>query len=325
MFDLKSLFTRESIVRYLKALPIIKTPVMDTIFDDRPQLALPVVGADMVSATANTLPVVRRGAPSIPATAKTGEIAFYEPLAVRPNVQVTGQDLNNLKILNINGKDAWAREKTDFLRRVVRKTTEGMCAVSLSGTLAWPVQLESGGFDGWEIVFGSILSVTPAKLWDDATAKLKDVFATLQDMEEAIQEKGYGGKVEIWGGKTAYETLFGLAEDSKTTAKIRVELTDQGINIGGYLIKRRAEKYRNPQTGAMTAVVADKVVKMIATDANHRLVYCAVDDLDANLQAMPFFAKPIKLDDPSGYKLIAESKPFPLPNVDGICDATVVA
>lgn len=325
MFDLKSLFTKESIVRYLKALPILKTPVLDIVFSDRPQLPLPVVGADMVSATVNTLPVVRRGAPSIPATAKTGEIAFYEPLAVRPNVQVTGQDLNNLKILNITGKDAWAREKTDFLRRVVRKTTEGMCAVSLSGTLAWPVQLESGGFDAWEIAFGSILSVTPDPLWSAEAAKLKDVFVTLQDMEEAIQEKGYGGQIEIWAGKTAYNTLFALAEDSKTTAKIRVELTDQGINIGGYLVKRRAERYRNPQTGTMTPVVADKVVKMIAKDANHRLVYCAVDDLDANLQAMPFFAKPIKLEDPSGYKLVAESKPFPLPNVDGICDATVVA
>ena len=325
MFDIKSLFTKEAIVRYLKSLPILKTPVMDTIFSDRPQLALPVVGADMVREVANALPVVRRGAPSIPATSRTGEISFYEPLPVRPNSQVTGQDLNNLKILNAEGKNAWAQNKTDLLRRVVRKTTEGMCSVALTGTLTWPVQLESGTFDSWEIAFGDILSVTPAKLWSAADAKLSDVFTTLSDMEEKIQEKGYGGQVEIWAGKTAYETLFKLAEDSKTTAKIRVELTDQGINIGGYLIRRRAEKYRNPQTGTMTAVVGDKLVKMIAKDAGHRLVYCAVDDLDANLQAMPFFVKPIDLKDPSGYKLVAESKPFPLPNVDGICDATVVA
>ncbi len=45
---------------------------------------------------------------------------------------------------------------------------------------------------------------------------------------------------------------------------------------------------------------------MIAKDAGHRLVYCAVDDLEANLRAMPFFIKPVKSDDPSGIKLISE-------------------
>ena len=323
MFNIGSLFTKEAIIRRLKSLPILKTPVMDTIFADRPQLALPLVGDDIVRATVNTLPVVRRGAPSIPAIKKSGGIVFYEPLPVRPNAEVTGQDLNNLKILGNSSREAWAVERTDFLRRAVRKTTEAMCAVSLSGTLTWPVQLEGGGFDTWNIVFGSPLSVTPDTLWSAGGAKLKDVYMTLQAMEEALQEKGYGGKVEIWAGKTAYNTLFGLAEASATTAKIRVELTDQGINIGGYLIKRRAEKYRNPETGTMTAIVADKNVKMIALDANHRMPYCALDDLDANLQALPFFVKPIELKDPSGYKLVGESKPFPLPNVEGICDAVV--
>jgi len=71
--------------------------------------------------------------------------------------------------------------------------------------------------------------------------------------------------------------------------------------------------------------VSDKDVMMIATDAGHRLVYCALDDLDANLQPLPFFAKPIPIKDPSGYKLIGESKPFPIPNTEGICEATVVS
>ena len=325
MFDLRSFFTKEAIIRYLVSLPPLKTPVMDSIFVNRPQLGLPVVGADLVSAVVNALPVVRRGAPSIPATRQTGGITFYEPLPVRPNTQVTGQDINNLKILNNAGRDAWATQKTDLLRQVVRKTTEGMCSVAITGTLSWPVQLENGGFDTWEIVFGTPLSVTPDTRWDAQGAKLVDVYKVLQAMSEALEEKGYGSTVEIWAGKTAFEKLFALAEASTTTAKLRVEITDAGINIGGYLVKRRAEKYRNPQTGAMTPVVAAKNVVMIAMDAGHRLVYCAVDDLDANLQPMPFFVKPIKLDDPSGYKLVAESKPFPLPNTDGICGAIVVS
>jgi len=325
MFNIAGLFVKDAIVRYLKSLPVLVTPVMDTIFTDRPQLGLPLVGADMVMETAHALPVVRRGSPSIPATGETGAVAFYEPLPIRPSKQVSGVDLNNLQLLGINGREAWAAERTDTLRRAVRKTVEAMCAVSLSGTLQWPVKLVGGGFETWEIVYGTTLSVAPGTLWSAAGAKLKEVFAVLQDMQEAIQEKGYGGTVEIWAGKTAYETLFGLAEASVSTAKMRVEIADQGINVGGFLVKRRAERYRSPQTGSMVAVLGDKVVRMIATDAGHKLPYCALDDLDANLQPLPFFVKPIQQRDPSGWKLIAESKPFPIPNVNGICDATVVS
>ncbi|MDY6904092.1 MAG: major capsid protein [Thermodesulfobacteriota bacterium] len=325
MINLASLFTKEAIVRYLKSLPVLKTPVMDTIFTDRPLHPLPVVGADMITEVAHALPVVRRGSPSIAAGSDAGEFAFYEPLPVRPHKMVTGQDLNNLKILNGGGKDAWAQGKTDLLRRIVRRTTEGLCAASLSGSFTWPIQLESGGFETWSIDFGSPESVTPSKLLDESGAALKDIYVICQAMEEALEENGYGSTNEIWAGKSAYEQIFTIAEASKTTAKIRVELTDEGINVGGYLIKRRAEKIRNPETKAMTPVVPLKDMMMIATDAGHKMPYCAVDDLEANLQAMPLFIKPIVMKDPSGYKLVGESKPFPIPNVKGICTATVLS
>jgi hypothetical protein len=325
MLNLANIFTLAAIIRYLEELPVIKTPVMDLIFTDRPQLGLPVVGADLVQNVVNTMPVVRRGAPSIPVTKKAGAIPFYEPLPIRPNDMVTGKDLNDLKLLGKSGLDAWARQKTDLLRKTVRKTTEAICAISLTGKLEWPVQLETGGFETWEIDFGSILSVTPGTLWDASGAKIKDVFATLQDMEETIEEKGFGGTIEIWAGKSAYLQLFAIAEAVTSTAKIRVEISEQGINIGGYLVKRRAEKYKNPETGTLTEIVGAKDVVMIATDAGHTLPYCALDDLDANLQPLPFFVKPLPLKDPSGYKLVGESKPLPIPNVDGVCKATVLS
>lgn len=325
MFDIARLFTVDALIKRIKQLPILKTPVMDSVFVYRPQQGLPVVAADLMQNVARELPLVRRGAPSVPVATNSGAVAFYEPLPVRPNSMVTGTDLNNLKILGMAGRDAWATDKTEMLRRSCRKTTEAMCAVSLSGTLGWPVQVEGGGYDTYTIVFGSPLSVTPAKLFSAADAKLKDVFVVLQAMEEKLEEKGYGSTKEIWAGKTAYEAIFAIAEASTTTAKIRVELTEEGINIGGYLIKRRAETYRHPQTGTATYCQGVKTLRMIATDAGHTLPYCALDDLDANLQPLPFFVKPVELKDPSGYKLVAESKPLPIPNMDGVCEATVVA
>lgn len=326
MISLSGLFTREAIVAHLKALPVIKTPVMDSVFTDRPQLPLPLVGVDEITAVTNELPVVKRGAPSISATSESGAINFYEPMPIRPHKMVTGADLNNLKLLTGEGLQTWAQTRTDYLRRSVRKTTEAMCALTLGGSLSWPLQRETGGFDPYLIDYGSILSVTVGTAWNNSSAKIKDVFATLVAMHEKLQENGYGSEIEIWAGTDAYNALFALCEGLTSTAKfgIAVKVSDQGIDIGGYLVKRRAEKYRNPETGAVTATLDAETVRMVAKDAGHKLIYCAVDDLDANLQALPLFVKPVKIADPSGYKLVGESKPFPVVNIKGVCDCDVI-
>jgi hypothetical protein len=298
---------------------------MDTVFTARPQHGLPILGAEDVALDAMPLPVIRRGAPSIPAVAESGTIVTYEPMPIRAHKFVTGADLLTLQVLRGDGLDAWAREKTDLLRRATRLTTEALCALALSGHVAWPMALEKGGFESYEIDYGAPLSVVPDTLWDAESVKLRDVFELLSDMQEALQDNGVGGTVEIWAGRAAYGALFAIAEASTTTAKLRVEITEAGINVGGFLIKRRSERHRNPQSKTMVPVIPDNTVKMIAMDAGHKLPYCALDDLDANLQPMPFFVKPIESKDPSGYKLVAESKPFPVVNVRGICDAVVLA
>lgn len=174
MLDIRGLFSKEAIVRYLSALPPLKTVVMDTVFGDRPQHPLPVLSAQDIQAVIHALPLVRRGAPSIAATRQTGALEMYEPLSVRPNASVVGADLNNLRMLDAGGKDAWAQTRTDYLRRAVRKTTEGMAAQALTGRIQWPVQLEAGGYDTYDVLFGAILTHTAAKKWD-AGAKLVDV------------------------------------------------------------------------------------------------------------------------------------------------------
>jgi len=325
MYNIRGLFSRDAIIRYLTILPVPKSPVMDIIYKDRPQHGLPVLGADDVAQQSQPLPLIRRGAPSIPAVSESGVIATYEPMPIRTHKFVTGADLSNLQMLHGEGQSAWATNKTDLLLRGVRQTTEALCALSLSGSYSWPMALEKGGFEDYVVEFGAVLSVAPDTLWDAEGVKLRDVFELLSDMQEAIQDNGYGGAVEVWAGRSAFGALFAIAEASTSTAKMQVEITEAGINVGGFLVKRRSERSRNPKTKAMVPVVPDKVVKMIATDAGHKLPYCALDDLESKLQPMPFFVKPIMVQDPSGYKLVAESKPFPLPNVKGICDATVLA
>ena len=52
--------------------------------------------------------------------------------------------------------------------------------------------------------------------------------------------------------------------------------------------------------------------------APHALHYCALNDLDAALQPLPFYAKPVMSDDPSGVKIIGTSKPMPAPVIKAI-------
>lgn len=324
MIDLRGLFTPQAVAQRLKTLPIIKTPIIDEIFVDRPQNPFALVGIEDITAVVKAMPVTRRGAASIPATGETMGYSFIEPLPVNIHSKVTAADLNNLKMLSATSKEAWATAKTDYLRKAARLTTEGIAVQSLSGAISWPCQVTPGVFETYAISYGSPLTVVPGVLWDAGGCTVSDVFATLQAMEEAVNEMGYSDIV-YWAGKTAYLNLMKVAENSKTTAKIRVEMTDQGINIGGYLVKRRAEKYTNPQTGSPVPYIADKAIKAVARDAGSKLIYSAIDDLDANLLPMPFFPKAVKTDDPSGYTIIGQSKPLPVANPKGICDATVVS
>lgn len=322
--DLRGLFTPQAVAQRLKTMPILKTPVMDEIFVDRPLNPFSLVAVEDVTVVIKAMPVTRRGAASIPATSEATVYAFIEPLPVNIHNKVTAKELNDLKLLSAISQETWAAKKTDHLRRASRMTTEGIAVQALSGAISWPCQVSPGVFENYTISYGSPLSLTPAVLWDAQGCLLADVFATLQGMEELLNAQGYGDLV-YWAGKSAYNALFKLAEASKTTAKIRVELTDQGINIGGYLVKRRAETYVNPQTGAAVPYIADKAIKAVAKDAGAKIIYSAIDDLDANLLPMPFFTKPVKTEDPSGYTIIGQSKPLPVANPKGICDATVVS
>lgn len=324
MFNLRSLFTRESIAADLEALPEIKTPVMDSVFTDRPQHPLPVIGVDEALSDLSELPVVRRGSRSMNIGGGSGNIAFYEPMPLSADVKVTGADLNNFKVLKNQDLATWARAKTDYFRRRFRRTTETICALVTGGSMTWPCWREGGGFEPYSIDYGTPVTAVVPKVWDASGAAMVDVFTTLTNITEALEANGYGGEVEYWAGKDAYRILYSLAENFKSTAKLTVGMTAVGIDVGGYVVKRRAETYKNPQTSAVGSRLGAKMLRAVAKDGGHKLFYCALDDLEANLQALPLFINPNQTKNPSGYELIAQSKPFPVVNMKAIGEVQVL-
>jgi len=312
---LNNLFTPDSIARAVKKLPKIETPVMDRIYNNRPTKPLPYVTVEDIQEIIQTVPVIRRGAQSISVTTEETTYQTIEPMPVRPSVSISSTELNNLKLLGRTGLEQWRREKIEYLRRIIRRTVEGLSAVSLTGKISWPMQT-SGAWSTYEIDFGAPLSVDDAD-WN--SAKIKDVFQLFNKMKLALTQKGYGVSYEIWAGEDAYTALLGMCENLVSTVKIRIEVTDAYISVGNFKVYLRNEPIQNPQTKAFEPTIPSNKIIMISTAANTRLFYCAIDDLDANLLPMPFFVKPVKIADPSEIRLIAESKPLPVPVSNALC------
>ncbi|MDA8413021.1 MAG: major capsid protein [Desulfobacteraceae bacterium] len=339
MVNIRNLFTRDAIIQYLQILgPMFPTRVMDTVFTRRPQQPGPLIGSDIIKQSVKAMPLGRRGSRSITIGGAAGQTEFYEPYPIHPDISVTGADLNNLRMFMQQGNSqellkVWAQSKTEILRQTVRNTAEAMCATTLSGKLQWPVQIEGGGFETYEVDYGAPQTLAPGefKYWDDPATKVADILNMFILIQVLFQRSGIGGRMAFWAGKDAFLTLFTLASRILTSTKLLVEagvsmqLGENFVMIGNNKIELAAEEYWNPQTAAFVPIVPVDTFQAIALDAGHQMPYASIDDLDGGLQAMPFFIKPLKTDNPSGYSLIAESKPLPVVNPLGLFRLQVLA
>ena len=322
MFSLNGFFTKEILLRTLKDLPPLKTTVMDTVFTNRPKHPFPIIRADDYMDVLQSTPLIRRGGMPVQVSGAAGSRALFEPFSLNPMDQVSGAQINDLSALGGESLAAWRTAKTDKLRRIVRASTEGMCAAAISGTLSWPTAVENG-YENYQVQFGTILSHTAVKKISVVDATLKDLIDILRAMKKKITAKGYGSKTVTWAGGDVFSQIMALALAHKSDAKLQVQVMDGAVNIGGYVIAEMDETY-TPPGGAATPKVAVNHLVMIALDANHTMPYCAIDDLDGKLQPLPFFIKPVQTKIPSGYALVAESKPFPMININGICKCVAI-
>lgn len=327
MLNLKQYFTPKAIGQRLTQMPKLQTTVVDAFYTRKVNHPFDKVGRSDITSVGVPAPLINRGAPSLPVPRGKLSLSDYEPFEVANHDFFTAADMNALKNLDEKSVQARLSMVDDNLRRICRMTAEGIAAKSLTGTISWPVRIEGGATDTYEVTFGSTLSYTPGTTWDDVTAKVQHVFNDLQEMETKIQDAGYGGTVVFWAGKTAFNQLLSLAEvyGENPKAKLRIEISKEGISIGGFTIRKMAETYVDPSTGSAASKVDPKKIMAFATDAVHTLFYCALDDLDGNLAPLPYFSKPIETKDPSGVKIVGRSKPFPAPVVNAICWATVIS
>ena len=328
--QLKGLFTPEAIAQALKLLPSLETTIMDSLFKERPTHPLPTIGVSELVSVTQTVPVVRRDGTPVALKGETANVQFIAPLPLKVKIPVTASELNDLKVIfgNQAALTAWRTRKLDQIRRAVRDTTEAMSAiVATTGKLTWPVELEGGHRETYEVDYGPLLTYTPAtKL--TAASKLPDVYRLLRDMEMEVKHAGLGGNVEFWAGSDVVAALLGIVEQYMSTAETkpyRVALDQGTVKVAGYTIRFMDETYPNPEDETEWLPKLDpKTLLAVATNQAGKIWYCAIDSISANNAATPLHVVPVPRADDSGYTLIGQAKPLPARPSRASCKAIVV-
>ncbi|MBU1002786.1 MAG: major capsid protein [Proteobacteria bacterium] len=328
--QLRALFAAQAVANHLAALPPVHSTIMDDMFPNRPTHPFALLGLEELVEVLKEIPVITRGGRSIPIGGEGVGVSFIEPLPVKPSRDITGQDLNNLKMIlgNRASLEVWVRGRIDSLRRACRATTEAIAATAITGKISWPVKLDGGGWDVYEVDFGAPLTFVAPKKLDVEGVTLADAYKILSGMRTSIQNAGMGGgDIGFLAGQNAFAAILTVAENIKTTAKhnIRIEIKNGTVDVGGFVVKECAETYRDPKEGTFVKKVPDHKIVAYAKDTPGSVFYCALDDIDNNLRAMPFLSRVDKLPEGTGVKVIGHSKPMPARSPKTICWCEVVA
>ena len=328
--QLKGLFAPDAVAASLEALPRLETTVMDTLFKGRPTHPLSLIGVSDLKAVVQSVPVVRRDGTPITLKGEGVDMEFVAPLPIKVQIPMSASELNDLRVIfgNRAALTAWRTRKVDQIRQAVRNTVEGMCSVVAStGKLTWPVELEGGHREIYEIDYGPLLPFEPAAELT-ASSKVSAVYNLLRGMEQKVKSAGLGGSVEFWAGADVVAVLLEIVERYTSTAEskpYRLELKAGRCEVGGYVIRFMDETYPNPENEEQWLPKLDaKTLLAVTKDQPGNVWYCAIDSISADNAAVPLHIVPVPRLDDSGIMLIGQAKPLPARPSRACCKAVVV-
>lgn len=323
-FNFKKYLNPQALAGALNKMPPLHTPIMDLIYPESAQVNHPfdTIGYEDLASTIKNIPLVTRGGQSYALSLDDNKLKWIDPANLNPSHFVKAADLNRLRNLPDQAVQAYINKKIDKLRRAIRKSKEAMAAQSLGGKISYDLSTRNGGIVKYEVNFGSVQTHTISTKWDAQGATPGKMVADLGKMMGKISAKSDAARFIALVDFDTFGVMTDLCGQAKSTLPIVVS-TDK-IKIGSLEIYPVAGTYLDYSTGNTVPVVAAKKIKVIGLDDNFQFFNCALDSLDANFAGIPFGIREVKKDDPEGIDLIAMARPMPVPNVDAICDATVL-
>lgn len=326
--NLRNLFLPGAVAKTLKTFQPLASTVMDTLFKNRPTHPLPLIGKAELETITKTVPMVRRDGTPISLSTEKLDMEFVAPLPVKVKVNVSASEVNDLRAMLGNSAtlELWRRNKLEQIRNTIRDTLEGICSVVMAtGRISWPVQLEGGGIEYYEIDYGPLNTYPDQEL--HSGADLSEVYKLLRGMEQTIRKSGVGGKVEFFAGADVGAVFLDIAESSRTTTQnhpYHLELGQGKILVGKYAIHYMDETYPEPLGGEWIDKLGPDILLAVATDSPGTIWYCAIDSISANNAALPLHIVPVARDDDSGITLIGQTKPLPARRSKASCKCKIL-
>jgi hypothetical protein len=322
--NIRKYMTAKTIAQRIEAAVGIQTPIRELVFKRSKQHPYPKIGIDQIKKVVGNVPVVRRGTPAVPIKKGSRAVDEIAPDGIDLQDFITAADLNNMRLLDSVNVQGVINGVLDDMLLMTKKTTEALCAQSLTGEIKYPMKSDDGD-EPYEISYvgnASMPEYTGAVLSSSST--ITDVIDVFDAMETLVQDEGWGGNVEVLAGKDVYNLVRKIVETKSTKQNhVSAKMEKGTIEIGGYLIRKVNASYKGYLAGGSIGTVKEipeKSLCMVDLSAPHTLFYLALDDIDAGLQAMPFYAEPGEVKkNPSGIEIIGRSKPVPAPVVSAIC------
>ncbi|MDR1836399.1 MAG: major capsid protein [Treponema sp.] len=315
----------QALVTTLNRLPPLKTFMMDLIYPEAVRKNHPfdrLAYSDLQLPTKN-IPLVTRGSVSYPLTPDTTKISQIDPANFTPSITVSAADINRFRSLSLAGQQTLVDGYIDRLRRSVRKSTEALAIQSTTGKIEYDIRTADGTMDVYVVNFGTPNTVTVSKKWDDPNTKVGDIVASIGQIVDSVQKTSEGTDIVHLIKHDVYAALVTKAAALNNPELIKV--FENYVQIGNAKFIICSARYYNYKTKTFVDAIPDGTVRSIARDDAFALFYCALDSLDANFASLPFYVNSVKLDDPEGYKLVGQSRPMPVPNVDAIRETKVLA
>lgn len=309
----------------------VSSAVFDQVFAKRTQRATATVSLTEIAELIGSVPVVARGAMSYPLGGRMGTNQVIEPMPIRLSKFFSGAQLNDLKALYGTGDEAGqALVQTEIDRKILSlmestdRTRNALCAQAITGRIDYQMHVD-GGFERYIVEYGQTQSFIVNKPWNSRHVALGAILKELILAQKALNQEGFSGEVGALAGIDVFVSLIDKINALPQAERLGATIDANIIRIAGFTINL-ANGYYDDRNAAGTVVskpeIASDGIVLFAKDYPE-LTYCAVDDIDGKLEATPFFAKSVVIPDPSGVKVISESKPLPLVSPKGFVVATV--
>jgi len=323
---IRKLFSRDSIVEILGRLPNLQSPALDFLYPvaSRINHPLPVLSYRDLAPRSGNIPLVKRGSHSY-ALNEGSSMSAIEPQPVNPSSFLDAVDLNNLLMFEgrqggLVNQQTLVGNRIDTLRRVCRDTAQALAIQSISGAIDYDLRGPDGTMLRFTIDFGTPTVVACATKFDAAGVKIGSLIAQCSLMKSKLQSQGFGNDVVYLAPSDVYAAIVNIFP-----AAWRPEYDPNGFLLLAPNIRVAQFDYQYYDfTAKASKGLAAKTLVAWDQAAGSSMIYAAVDDIDADFIASPFWAKAVKSDDPSGYKVIGQSKPVPVPNVKGIVTSAVL-